>query len=348
MVLRAFGAFDNEAFTVVTSPSPALVPGSAIINHSNTPNGTVFEYTDGFPVRNIILDDTDDVDIFNDNDEEDHVIVDGKDLIANGTEVESESFHVVRQLDSNGNPFGPTIQITVFSKEGEFTDIWGMSTDTFLTDGARYVKVDGTIVGDSPYDGFIPCFTEGTRIATVAGERLIEDLSVGDRVITRDNGMQEIRWIGHCTIGQKVLSSKDKLRPVLVRAGALGNGMPERDTYFSPNHRILLNEPDVAILYGESEVFAAAKDLTKRRGIARTRPETVTYVHVMFDRHEAILSNGMWSESFLPGEMAMSGLGTPQQDEIYALFPELQGRSGKAAYAPARRIAKPMEVAATG
>ena len=36
----------------------------------------------------------------------------------------------------------------------------------------------------------------GTYVMTARGEMPVERLSVGDRVITRDHGMQAIRWIG--------------------------------------------------------------------------------------------------------------------------------------------------------
>ncbi|MDP3264429.1 MAG: Hint domain-containing protein [Tabrizicola sp.] len=41
-----------------------------------------------------------------------------------------------------------------------------------------------------------PCFTPGTQIAAQHGEIAVERLLVGDRVVTRDNRLQEVRWIG--------------------------------------------------------------------------------------------------------------------------------------------------------
>ena len=67
-----------------------------------------------------------------------------------------------------------------------------MSTDTPLTDGAQYIKVGGSNNGTSEYEDFV-CFTKGTFLTTSNGPRQIEDLREGDKVLTRDNGMQEIR-----------------------------------------------------------------------------------------------------------------------------------------------------------
>ncbi|KMW56634.1 Type I secretion target repeat protein [Candidatus Rhodobacter oscarellae] len=349
MVLRAFGAFDNEAFTV-TGDSPFLPSGSPIINNSSTPIGTIFQYSDGFPVRNIVLNDTSDTpDIFNDDEEDEHVITDGKDLVANGAEVESESYHFLRPLDANGDPFGPRITVTVFSQNGQTSNIWGMSTDTPLIDGAKYVKVGGSNNGDSLYDSFIPCFTAGTLIATAQGERPVEELREGDRLVTRDNGYQELRWIGTCIVGAAAQRRDRHKRPIVIRKDALGPGQPHRDMPVSPNHRMLLTSPELGLLYSENEVFAAAKDLLKQRGIGRQKPAQVTYVHLLFDRHEAILSNGVWSESFLPGDYTLGSLEFAQHQEILSLFPELGTDAPKVdGFAPARRILKRHEVRAIG
>jgi len=344
MVLRSFAAFDNEAFTV-TPGSPSGTPGSAIINNSSTPVNQIFEFNAGFPYQTITLNDTSSTpDVFNDDDEGNHVITNGGSLVSNGTEVESESYHFLRQIDSSGNQFGPTITITVFSQNGQTSNIWGMASDTELIPGAQYQKTGGSNNGDSLYDTFVPCFTTGALIATQHGERRIEDIRVGDRVITRDNGMQEVRWIGTCMVDGAMLRAQASKRPVRVAKDTFGPGMPERDMHFSPNHRILLAQADTSLLFGDPEVLAAVKDMVDRPGISRVTPEQVTYVHLLFDRHETVFADGMWSESFLPGKVAMNGLDQAQQVEIYDLFPELKAGTEAASFLPARRILKRHEV----
>lgn len=345
MVLRTFGAFDNESFTVVSTPGN-LQTGSAIINNSNTPVGTVFEYSEGFPVQLIVLDDRNgppNNDLFNDNDEENHVIVDGAGLVANGTEVESESFHFVRALDANGNPTGPVITITVFSQNGDFTNVWGMTADNVLVDGVQYVKTGGSNNGTSEYEEFI-CFTPGTLVATDKGERAIETLRPGDRVITRDNGFQTIRWIGSRTLKQRA-DMRALLRPVHIKAHAFGDRLPERDMVLSPNHRVLWQRMDMQLFSGHTEVFAAAKSLVGAPGITRARVDAVTYVHIMFDQHEVILADGMWSESFFPGPVALSHLHLEQRQELLQIFPALERVGAEEAFPLARPDARGFELA---
>jgi VCBS repeat-containing protein len=186
----------------------------------------------------------------------------------------------------------------------------------------------------------IPCFTPGTRIATPRGEVPVEDLREGDRVITRDNGLQEIRWTGARSLGAGDLMATPKLRPVLIRAGALGHGLPERDMLVSPQHRLLLTSERAALYFGEREVLAAAKHLTGMEGIDEVQASGVTYIHFMCDRHEVVLSDGAWTESFQPGEQVMDGMGEASREEIYTLFPELRDKAGIAAYQAARRSLK--------
>jgi len=192
----------------------------------------------------------------------------------------------------------------------------------------------------------IPCFTPGTMILTAEGERPVESLRPGDRIITRDDGIQKLRWVGRRTLSGEEVSADDSLRPVRIAAGALGQGLPERDMEVSPQHRMLIAGSDAALFFETPEVLAAACHLVDRPGIARAEPgRPVTYIHLMFDRHELVLSNGSWSESFQPGDHSLAGLDTPQRAELLALFPELAEAEGRAGYGAARRVLKRHEAA---
>ena len=180
-------------------------------------------------------------------------------------------------------------------------------------------------------------------IATPKGERRVEDLVVGDRVITRDNGIQEIRWVGAREMTGQELAHKAHLLPVLIRQGALGNNLPERDRLVSPNHRVLVANDKTALYFEEREVLVAAKHLTGLEGVDIVETSGTTYIHVMFDQHEVILSDGTWTESFQPGDMSLAGVGNAQRNEILELFPELATREGVDGYVAARRTLKKHE-----
>lgn len=182
----------------------------------------------------------------------------------------------------------------------------------------------------------IACFTPGTAIATARGERLVEELQVGARIITRDNGIQTLRWIGRRSLPAAALARNPDICPILIPRGALGDNLPERDLLVSPNHRLLVSKDQTLLPVSTPEVLSAAKHMTCSPGVRAQAARPVTYLHLLFDRHEIILSNGCWSESFQPDDRCLRGFGNAQRAEFYDLFPELKTPQGLAAYAPAR------------
>ena len=202
---------------------------------------------------------------------------------------------------------------------------------------------DGSTMTFSEIENVIPCFTPGTLIATARGERPVEDLQVGDRIITRDNGIQEIAWVGHKQFQGAELVRNPHLKPVLIKAGSLGNDLPERDMLVSPNHRLLVASDMTQLYFEESEVLAAAKHMVGSQGIHRVDVTQTTYIHFMFERHEVVLSDGAWTESFQPGDYSLKGIGNSQRNEIFELFPELREKQGLQDYQAARKSLKKHE-----
>lgn len=238
-----------------------------------------------------------------------------------------------------------TLDLTGSAGDGAFKlHITGPDSDGNGVDGyVDYFDKDGNATGTLTFtniERIVPCFTPGTLIATPRGEQAVETLKVGDRIITRDNGIQRIRWIGQRSLSGAELSRNSHLQPVRIRKGALGGGLPERDMLVSPNHRVLVASDKTALYFEESEVLVAAKHLTGLSGVDVIEAREVTYIHFMFDQHEVVLSDGAWTESFQPGDQSLMGLGNAQRNEIYELFPDLKTRSGLAAYQSARRSLK--------
>lgn len=182
----------------------------------------------------------------------------------------------------------------------------------------------------------VPCFVAGTLIQTADGPRAVETLKAGDRVLTRDHGHQPVRWAGGAIVSGARLESHPNLWPIVIRAGALGVGHPARDLWISPQHRVLVRSRMSHELFRDAEVMIAAKHLVGLPGISVARPPGgVTYHHLLFDRHEIVLSEGCWTESLYTGPQALLSLPAAARQEILALFPEL-ARCGPPA--PARRL----------
>jgi len=238
-------------------------------------------------------------------------------------------------LDLTGTNF--TITSQTLDADGDSTS----GTIDFFDDDGNYTST----MTYSEIENIVPCFTPGTRIATPQGERLVEELEVGDRVITRDNGIQEIRWVGKRRLNGLELALSDHLQPVLIRKGALGRGLPERDMMVSPQHRVLMANDRTALYFEDREVLVAAKHLVGMEGIERVAVSTVTYIHFMFDQHEVVLSDGAWTESFQPGDLTLEGMDSAQRQELLELFPELMTDQGIKGYQAARRSLKKHEAA---
>lgn len=143
------------------------------------------------------------------------------------------------------------------------------------------------------------CFLPGTRIATPDGPRLVETLEPGQPVSTRDNGPQPLVWRGETRLSGAELYLHPQLRPLRIRAGALGDERPDGDLLVSPGHRLLCRAPG---WLDEREVLVAAEDLQDRPGVRRDFAlASVRYVHLMLERHQILTANGLPCESFHPG-----------------------------------------------
>lgn len=216
-------------------------------------------------------------------------------------------------------------------------------SEPFETD-AIYEDESGSKLGDDE-EIEIPCFVAGSLIDTDDGVKPVEDICPGDLVLTRDNGYQSVSWVGQHVQTAANLAARPDLMAVIIRKGALGDGLPLRDMKVSPWHRMLFCGQRAEMLFGEYEVLVAAVHLVGLPGIERDiAPQT--YVHIMFEEHQIIRADGAWSESFQPGAKTLAGFGDQQRDELRTLFPQIFDTEGQQAYVAARLSLKEHEVRA--
>ena len=179
---------------------------------------------------------------------------------------------------------------------------------------------DSYSTSTSPDRGIIPCFLAGTRVETPEGPRAIEHLRPGDLVLTRDQGARPVAWIGTRRVAEDEARRHD-LHPIRIPAGALGNA---RDICVSPAHRVALDGPLCELWFGEPELLAPAAQLVGWRGIhVACDIAAPTYLHLMFDTHQLVTTDGLISESFHPGARALGGLDGAARAELLMLFPTL-------------------------
>lgn len=195
-------------------------------------------------------------------------------------------------------------------------------------DGTEY-NGSYVVTRDEPF----LCFAAGTLILTDKGPRPVEALCPGDHVQTYDHGLQPLRWIG-----RRRVMARDRMAPVGFCPGAIGNRRP---LLVSPQHRVLIQGWRAELHFGESEVLVPALALVNGDTICRRPMDSVDYVHLLFDRHEIVWSEGALTESFHPGAYGLSVLDQAARAEVLALFPELSGPQD--AWPAARPCLRPRE-----
>lgn len=172
--------------------------------------------------------------------------------------------------------------------------------------------------------GGVICFTPGTRIATPDGPKLIQSLRPGDRVLTKDDGAQEVLWTGSRRMSGARLYAMPHLRPIRFRAGAFGNDRPEPDLIVSPAHRMLIKGAAAQTLFGTTEVLVRAEDLLNDTTITVDHVlREVTYIHILLERHNIVFANGVETESFHPSNTALEMIDPAQRDVLMAVMPQV-------------------------
>lgn len=229
-------------------------------------------------------------------------------------------------LDSGGAVIKTVTQVVL---AGTTVPVSFTFVPTTATSSIRITLTNST--GSVNSDGYadnvsIVCFAAGTLIATINGLRPVQDLTVGDRVITMDNGYQEIRWIGSNKVHPADLRANPKLVPIRIQAGSLGNGTPEQDLLVSPQHRVLVSSKIAERMFDANEVLIPANKLLAIDGIniaSDTEENGVEYWHFLFDAHQVVWSNGAPTESLFTGPEALKSVSPQAREEILTLFPKI-------------------------
>lgn len=206
---------------------------------------------------------------------------------------------------------------------GDVLDLNGLNngavnfTSTTPGDLAGWVELlNGSILTFSEIEDVI-CFTPGTRILTPTGERPIETLRPGDLVITRDDGPQPLRWIG-----ARKGPGTGKNAPIRIEAG--GPFQATRPLLLSPQHRVLVEGYRAELIWGEEEVLVAARHLVDGSDVRIAPQASVTYIHMLFSRHQVVYAEGAAVETLHLGHEGLNALSVAGRTAIFAACPEFR------------------------
>jgi hypothetical protein len=162
-----------------------------------------------------------------------------------------------------------------------------------------------------------PCFLRGTLIRTERGEVAVQDLAVGERVLTLSGQIRPIMWIG---TGQVVVSRgrRSAATPVIVRKGAPADHVPDRDLRLTKGHSFYFDGVLVPIEY-----------LVNHRSILwDDRAQEVELYHLELESHDVLLANGAPAESYRDDGnrwLFQNGSGALQQHKQEPCAPVLTG-----------------------
>lgn len=164
--------------------------------------------------------------------------------------------------------------------------------------GNLYAQAAGLTLFGNTINPLTLCFLKGTKILTENGYKNVEDLKVGDNVVTKGsilnneevvlsemNIVKPIKWIS------KFFASRhdESDLPVCFKAESLGVNLPENDLFVSPGHRVILDEN-----------MHVARDLVNGETIVQEDVEgAIEYFHFELDCHSIVVAEGVLSETFL-------------------------------------------------
>ncbi|MEI4470520.1 Hint domain-containing protein [Frigidibacter sp. MR17.24] len=232
------------------------------------------------------------------------------------------------QIGAAGDGVTPVALLHLMAPDGDRLELMVIRHDPT---GAAYVlpfsplapRTDYTLISTEPpppevhlADVACASFGAGTMITMASGaQRAIETLAPGDRVLTRDNGAQPVRWIGRAT-----LRAQGGFAPVVLAPGALGNADA---LVVSQHHRLFLYQRGTARIAGTAELLVQAKHLLTGAEIRLRDGGWIDYYALVFDRHEILYAEGIPCESLMVCEATLGLMPRDISDEVRARFPGL-------------------------
>ncbi len=191
-----------------------------------------------------------------------------------------------------------TTIITLENNSGQKLGTIAIAGDVFILGGGYpniVVKNDALdVIATSQSNGSITvCFLADSMIATPKGAVAVQDLCVGDEVLTYADGVASVgtlSWAGmaHCTVNP-ALPDDMAGYPVRITKNAIADGVPYKDMLLTAEHCLFFNG-----------AFIPARMLVN--GVSIFYDKSITsynYYHIETPDHAVIMADGMLTESYL-------------------------------------------------
>ena len=158
------------------------------------------------------------------------------------------------------------------------------------------------------------CFFPGTLISTTRGKARVEDLEIGDNLLTADGETRPVRWIGRQTVST-FFADKEKVHPIRISASSLGADLPERDLLVSPDHAILVDGVLV-----QASALINGRTITQETDV----PTVFTWYHIETEDHSLILAEGTPAETFIDNVARQAFDNWAEYDALYPDAAEME------------------------
>lgn len=238
--------------------------------------------------------------------------VGGQPCVADGSAVgEAGDVLAISACHMLMGPNGEVVEILILthqSKDGERLHVLPLSV---MKADTEYELV-GTEIASAPErfaDIASVSFLAGTHLTLANGKQVpVELLSVGDMLLTRENGPQPVRWISFQT--RRAVGAA---APVRITEGTLNTS---RDLRLSPQHRLFIWQRKDELGTGRAEVMVKAELLINGSTVVREEGGHVDSFQIVFNSHEIIYAEGIAVESLLvtgqtrallPEDLVLSG-----------------------------------------
>jgi hypothetical protein len=190
-----------------------------------------------------------------------------------------------QSVDGAGNPIVPVITNNTFYGITEAD----LSDHPVIESGNTFLPLSDAPSLDTSHPFLVPCFLRGTLISTINGDKRVEDLQIGDRVLTLVGGCKRVKWIGQRHISAEDAATNPNVRPVVISPDAIADGFPRRTLYVSPEH----------CLYIDGMLIQAVQ-LVNGGSICRSSSgDEIDYFHIELATHSVVFAEGMPCESWL-------------------------------------------------
>ena len=136
------------------------------------------------------------------------------------------------------------------------------------------------------------CFYSGTEIKTPSGEKRIDEIRIGD-IVSTSHGDQRVKWVARRSIKRALtpLKAYRDCMPTRIKAGSLGNGIPNVDLLVSGAHGLHVDGRIVNACFLENGINIY-------KDISLASMHEIKYFHLEFEDEVLVFAHGVGACSY--------------------------------------------------